>query len=116
MSDHLLIVTRKGLFALERKRAGWDSRLIGFEGVAVTNVLRTDGMIYAALKHGHFGAKLHRSDDDGATWRELTAPAFPADAADAPSLFQNLDHGNRRAHKSGPVVDWRHSRRIVSLR
>ena len=51
MSDHLLIATRKGLFALERKRAGWDSRFIGFEGVAVTNVLRTDGMIYAALKH-----------------------------------------------------------------
>jgi hypothetical protein len=97
MSDHLLIATRKGLFALERKRAGWDSRFIGFEGVAVTNVLRTDGMIYAALKHGHFGAKLHRSDDDGATWRELTAPAFPADAADAPSLFQiwTMETGGR---------------------
>jgi hypothetical protein len=88
MSDHLLIATRKGLFALERERTGWVSRLIGFDGVAVTNVLGTDGVIYAALKHGHFGAKLHRSDDDGATWRELTAPAFPADAADTPSLFQ----------------------------
>jgi hypothetical protein len=31
----------------------------------VTNVLGTDGVIYAALKHGHFGAKLHRSDDGG---------------------------------------------------
>src|SRR6516165_61766 len=97
MSDHLLIATCKGLFVLERKRSGWVSRLIGFEGVAVTNVLRTDGMIYAALKHGHFGAKLHRSDDDGATWRELTAPAFPADAANAPSLFQiwTMETGGR---------------------
>ena len=97
MSDHLLIATRKGLFVLERKRSGWVSRLIGFEGVAVTNVLRTDGVIYAALKHGHFGAKLHRSDDDGATWRELAAPAFPADAADAPSLFQiwTMETGGR---------------------
>ena len=54
----------------------------------MTNVLRTDGVIYAALKHGHFGAKLHRSDDAGGSWRELAAPAFPADAANAPSLFQ----------------------------
>jgi hypothetical protein len=97
MSDHLLIATRKGLFALERKRSGWASTLIGFEGVAVTNALAADGVIYAALKHGHFGAKLHRSDDDGATWRELAAPAFPADAVDAPSLFQiwTIETGGR---------------------
>jgi photosystem II stability/assembly factor-like uncharacterized protein len=88
MSDHLLIATRKGLFALERKRAGWDSRLIGFEGVAVTNVLRTDGVIYAALKHGHFGAKLHRSDDGGRSWSEIATPAFPPDADGKPSVFQ----------------------------
>ena len=40
------------------------------------------------LKHGHFGSKLHRSDDDGRSWTELPAPAFPADAAGAPTLFQ----------------------------
>ena len=57
MSDHLLIATRKGLFALERKNSGWVSSLIGFPGVAVSNVLSADGEIYAALKHGHFGAK-----------------------------------------------------------
>ena len=62
MSDHLLVATRKGLFALERRRSGWTSSLIGFPGIAVTNVLRADGVIYAALKHGHFGAKLHRSE------------------------------------------------------
>jgi hypothetical protein len=113
MSDHLLIATRKGLFALERKRAGWDSRLVGFEGVAVTNVLRADGVIYAALKHGHFGAKLHRSDDDGATWRELTG--ISRRRRRCAILVSNLDDGNRRAHASGPVVDRRHSGRIVSL-
>jgi len=88
MSDHLLIATRKGLFALERQRSGWSAKLIGFDGIAVTNVLPVDGVIYAALKHGHFGAKLHRSDDGGLNWRELVAPAFPADVANAPSLFQ----------------------------
>ena len=46
------------------------------------------GTLYAALKHGHLGPKLHRSDDGGETWQELPAPAFPADAAGAPALFQ----------------------------
>ena len=29
-----------------------------------------DGAIYAAVGHGHFGAKLHRSRDRGETWQE----------------------------------------------
>ena len=97
MDDSLLVATRKGLFALKRRRAGWAAELIGFAGIAVTNALRVNGTVYAALKHGHFGAKLHRSDDGGNSWRELAAPAFPADAADAPTLFQiwSLDDGGR---------------------
>ncbi|HTV37975.1 MAG TPA: hypothetical protein VMF12_16215 [Xanthobacteraceae bacterium] len=99
MSDRLLLATRKGLFIIERGRAGWDAKLIGFAGIPVTNALRDgdSGVIYAALKHGHFGPKLHRSDDDGATWREIATPTFPADAAGAPSLFQmwTLEPGGR---------------------
>ena len=61
-----------------------------FPGVAVTATLHDprDGAIYAVLKHGHFGSKLHRSDDQGRSWKELPAPAFPADAAGEPALFQ----------------------------
>jgi hypothetical protein len=110
MSDHLLIATRKGLFVLGRKRSGWVSRLIGFEGVAVTNVLRTDGMIYAALKHGHFGAKLHRSD-----LARARRTGISRRRRRCAKLVSNLDDGDRRAHASGPVVDWRHSGRLVSL-
>jgi hypothetical protein len=36
-----------------------------------------DGWMYAALKLGHFGVKLHRSADGGQTWSECTAPAMP---------------------------------------
>ena len=70
--------------------AGWAVASTAFAGIPVTNALRDerDGVLFAALKHGHFGPKLHRSDDDGKTWRELPAPAFPADAAGTPSLFQ----------------------------
>jgi hypothetical protein len=88
MSDQLLVATRKGLFTLDRLRSGWSARLTGFAGIPVTNALRDDGVTFAALKHGHFGPKLHRSDDDGRNWREIATPTFPADAADAPSMFQ----------------------------
>jgi hypothetical protein len=98
MSDRLLVATRKGLFRLERKRAGWTADLIGFVGNPVTNALRQDdGVMFAALKLGHFGPKLHRSDDDGRTWREIAAPAFAADTPGEPSLFQiwSLEGGGR---------------------
>ena len=90
MSERMLLATRKGLIQLGRKNGGWTVSRTSFPGVAVTAALydARDGTLYAMLKHGHFGAKLHRSDDDGASWSELTAPAFAADAAGAPTLFQ----------------------------
>jgi photosystem II stability/assembly factor-like uncharacterized protein len=90
MSDRMLVATRKGLIAMERPNGGWRVTRTDFPGIAVTAVLRDprDGTIYACIKHGHFGSKLHRSEDGGAIWTELPAPAFPADAADAPTLFQ----------------------------
>jgi hypothetical protein len=36
-----------------------------------------DGTLYAALDHGHFGVKLHRSPDGGETWEELACPEYP---------------------------------------
>jgi photosystem II stability/assembly factor-like uncharacterized protein len=79
----VLIGTRKGLFRLAGEGAGVPKPL-GFLGVPVTSVLRDprDGAIYAGLDHGHFGVKLHRSEDDGATWKELPAPAYPAKGPD----------------------------------
>jgi len=90
MSDRTLVATRKGLLSLARKNGGWAVARTDFLSIPVTAVLRDprDGTLYAALKHGHFGSKLHRSDDEGKTWVELPAPAFPADAAGSPSLFQ----------------------------
>lgn len=76
MNESVLIGTRKGVFRLNP-----DERIrpFGFVGVPVTSVLRDprDGAIYVGLDHGHFGVKLHRSDDDGETWAELSAPAYP---------------------------------------
>lgn len=89
MTDRMLVATRKGLLTL-RRNGDWSVTATAFPGIAVTAALRDprDGAIYAVLKHGHFGTKLHRSDDDGKSWKELPAPAFPADAAGEPNLFQ----------------------------
>src|SRR5687767_7025224 len=90
MSDRILVATRKGLFTLARESGEWAIVAREFPGVAVTAALhdRRDGTLYAVLRHGHFGSKLHRSDDAGESWKELPAPAFPADAQGAPTLFQ----------------------------
>jgi photosystem II stability/assembly factor-like uncharacterized protein len=99
MSDRMLMATRKGLITVARGGGGWSIAATDFPGIAVTAVLRDprDGAIYAALKHGHFGSKLHRSDDGGGSWKELPPPAFPTDAAGAPALFQiwTLEAGAR---------------------
>jgi hypothetical protein len=89
MAERMLVATRKGLITLARN-GEWSVLRTDFAGIPVTATLydQRDGAIYAVLKHGHFGTKLHRSDDDGKTWIELPAPAFPPDAAGAPTLFQ----------------------------
>jgi photosystem II stability/assembly factor-like uncharacterized protein len=70
----LLISTRKGLFVAEGG-AVTRGHFIG-DNVTLTMVDPRGGW-YAALDHGHFGVKLHRSDDRGVTWRELASPAYP---------------------------------------
>lgn len=78
MADTLLVATRKGLFVLERARAAWRTAAVHFLGDRVSAVLADprDGTWYAAMDLGHFGAKLHRSDDRGATWAEIAVPAY----------------------------------------
>ncbi|MGQ0702615.1 MAG: exo-alpha-sialidase [Gemmatimonadales bacterium] len=80
MSNEILLATRKGLFSTDPGPNGsWQLREAGFMGSNVSQVLTDprDGARYAALNHGHFGVKLHRSDDRGKTWQEITTPAFP---------------------------------------
>jgi hypothetical protein len=80
MTLRLYVGTRKGLFILEPGgSAGWRIERTSFLGDPVSMVLedRREGALYAALKLGHFGVKLHRSDDLGQSWKECAAPAFP---------------------------------------
>jgi hypothetical protein len=80
-SDTLSVSTRKGLFTVTRARAGWQVSAVDFLADNVTLTLHDtrDGRHYAALDHGHFGVKVHRSKTanlaDG--WEEIATPAYP---------------------------------------
>ena len=78
MSDTILVSTRKGLFVLERGKDAWDIARHVFSGdnVALASVDSRDGTWYAVLDLGHFGNKLQRSTDRGATWAECAVPAY----------------------------------------
>jgi hypothetical protein len=87
MSDRLLVATRKGLFDLRRHGAGdWRIAATAFLGDPVTALLAPGGDApwLAALDHGHFGVKLHRSADRGQQWEECAVPAYPPRPDDQP--------------------------------
>jgi hypothetical protein len=77
MSDKLLVSTRKGLFTVMCDGGHWDITGVDFLGDNVTLTLTDprDGRSYAALDHGHFGVKMHRSTANG--WEEIPVPAYP---------------------------------------
>ena len=84
MSHRAWVATRKGLFELQRASdSRWDIARSSFLGEPVTMLLPpqpdgpNQGRMLAALNLGHFGVKLHSSDDAGSTWAEVAAPAYP---------------------------------------
>lgn len=84
MNDRAWIATRKGLFELRRSPAsGWTVAGTSFLGEPVSMVLPPQpGLpMLAALNLGHFGTKLHASDDEGRSWRELPTPVYPPQPA-----------------------------------
>jgi len=73
------VSTRKGLFTIERRATGWGiarARFLG-DNVTIARHDPRDGAMYAALNHGHFGVKLHRSRDGGDTWHPIATPVYP---------------------------------------
>lgn len=98
MSNRCHVATRKGLFTIERGGSGWAIARAHFLGDNCTLVMHDprDGSLLATLNHGHFGVKLHRSRDGGATWQEVAAPVYPEKPADYVS----------KAPAEGKPVDW----------
>jgi hypothetical protein len=77
MADKAWIATRKGLIDYRIEASGWRSAALHFPADPVTAVLEHDGVTLAALNLGHFGPKLFRSENGGASWDEVPTPAYP---------------------------------------
>jgi hypothetical protein len=105
--DRAWVATRKGLFELRREAGRWRLGRVSFLGEPVTMLLPPDarGRMLAALNLGHFGVKLHASEDAGAHWSEVDAPAYPPQPEEAPGppwklvLVWSLERG----HEDGTV-------------
>ncbi|HJV96445.1 MAG TPA: exo-alpha-sialidase [Albitalea sp.] len=80
MNNRAWIATRKGLFEMRRSAERWSIERVSFLGEPVSMVLppQADGRMLAALNLGHFGVKLHASDDAGVSWHEVATPSYPA--------------------------------------
>ena len=79
MKTTLLVGTRKGLIVLRKKSDRWKFDKTHFTGIPIslTYVDQRDKTWWACLDHGHWGQKLHRSNDEGSNWEEVEAPKYP---------------------------------------
>jgi len=82
MSETILLGTRKGTLLVDRDGGRWTPRPIAHAGMSISYAARDprDGTIWAAMDHAHWGPKLSRSKDDGATWQHVTNLAYPKGA------------------------------------
>ncbi len=102
MKTIALIATRKGLFALSDLLT---LKPVEFLGVPVTMILASvhHNTWFAALDHGHFGVKLHRSNDAGESWTEVTTPSYPEsrgkDNDDSLKLIWSLEFAEKNNDK-----------------
>jgi len=81
------IATKKGLFELRLRGMQWTVERISFLGEPVTMVLppaADDKRMLASLTTGHYGTKVHASDDAGVSWHEVATPAYPTQPEGAP--------------------------------
>lgn len=88
MSSRLFVGTRKGLFVFDRTPGGWAMAHSAFLGDQVPMLLPDprDGRLHVAVEHGHFGSKMHRSEDGGRTFEELDPPVYPPKPDDVPDV------------------------------
>ena len=75
------IATKKGLFELRLHGGAWGIARVSFLGEPVTMLLPPaagDARMLASLSTGHYGTKVHASDDAGQSWHEVATPTYPA--------------------------------------
>ncbi len=82
MTSRILVGTRKGTFFVEKKSGRWTPTLAGHAGAGANFVAKDPhtNTLWAALGHGHWGAKLSRSTDGGKTWADAPQIRYPKGA------------------------------------
>ncbi|WP_150047629.1 MULTISPECIES: WD40/YVTN/BNR-like repeat-containing protein [Methylomonas] len=82
MSDLIILGTRKGTVLIDRADSAWRVRPIQHAGIPVCYAARDprDGTLWASLDHGHWGPKLSRSRDGGASWEDVLSLKYPQGA------------------------------------
>ncbi len=84
----LLAGTRKGLFTFEFDDKKWrmsDRQFLG-DPVPMLLPVPENNQLFTVLGTGHFGTKLHRSDDSGQSYSEVATPVYPEKPADSGDL------------------------------
>ncbi len=74
----LLLGTRKGLIVYKKDASGWKYHKEYFDGIPISYAIgdKDQKHWWACEDHGHWGCKLQKSQDQGNTWEELTAPKY----------------------------------------
>lgn len=77
MGGVIHVSTRKGLFTLVENNGAWSIGKTEFLGQNVNLTLDDGKSIWACLALGHYGPKIRRSDDRGATFKDVATPELP---------------------------------------
>jgi hypothetical protein len=103
--DRAWVATKKGLFELRRRQGRWAIAHVSFLGEPVSMLLppAVDGSrMLVSLTTGHYGTKLHASEDAGRSWTEVATPTYPPqpEGAEGPEwklvLVWSLEQANGR--------------------
>lgn len=102
MAERILVGTRKGTFIVDKTAGRWRPALAGHAG-AGSNFVAADPhtrTLWALLGHGHWGAKLSRSSDGGATWEDAPQISYPEGAR----FIANVIPGEEDSSDPGPKL------------
>lgn len=78
MTNRLYVGTRKGLFVIDRDSGGWQIARAALLGDPISMLLpETRDRVTVAQALGHFGVKMKRSEDGGASFEDRPVPVYP---------------------------------------